>query len=126
MPNRPTLLLVRGIPGAGKSSYASKLKDFLHLENDQFLIENGKYRWSPKRRQRAVKQCENAAYDALKEGKNVVVANCFLRKSSMAAFYRIARETNATVEELLLDGGFHNVHDVPESVVDGMRAILEP
>ena len=44
---RPCVQIVRGLPGAGKSTLARKF-DCLHLELDQRVTSGRTYRWSPK------------------------------------------------------------------------------
>ena len=41
------LILVRGIPGSGKTSFAYRqFPGVFHVENDMFLMHDGKYCWS--------------------------------------------------------------------------------
>jgi len=42
----PVLILLRGAPGSGKSTAASKLWGFAHYETDQYFMHDGYY--SPK------------------------------------------------------------------------------
>ena len=44
---RPCIQIIRGLPGAGKSTLARKF-DCLHLELDQRVTSGRIYRWSPK------------------------------------------------------------------------------
>jgi predicted kinase len=122
------LILVRGVPGAGKSTYGRKLADergMVHLENDQFMYKEGVYSYSHALRKLAMHRCIDATQDALSEGKDVVVTNCFLRRFSMQPYYFVARKLGAEIEEVVLDGGFKNVHGVPDAIVKSMKVALE-
>ena len=44
---RPCVQIIRGLPGAGKSTLARKF-DCLHLELDQRVTSGRTYRWNPK------------------------------------------------------------------------------
>ena len=45
----------RSYPGSGKSTAAKMMfPGVLLLENDQFLISDGEYKWSPERRNKAI------------------------------------------------------------------------
>lgn len=49
----PKLVLIRGLPGSGKSTIAKEIMlqnpdmKYLHLENDIFLYEGDDYVWTP-------------------------------------------------------------------------------
>ncbi|MFA6931915.1 MAG: hypothetical protein WCT05_16445 [Lentisphaeria bacterium] len=47
----PTLTIIRGLPGSGKSQLGRKLaaeRGCLFVEPDMFMVKNGQYRYAPK------------------------------------------------------------------------------
>lgn len=76
-----TVYLIRGHSGSGKSTLAQKLVlgGGVHLENDQFLLdEDGVYKWTRERHQRAKDKCLTAYENALARGvERIAVSNVF-------------------------------------------------
>jgi uridine kinase len=48
---KPTLYLIRGVPGSGKSTFAQSLLDKFVVqrmyEADQYFVQNGEYQFDP-------------------------------------------------------------------------------
>jgi adenylylsulfate kinase-like enzyme len=51
------LVLIRGLPGTGKSTRAKKMRDHLHLEADMFLMVDGVYVYDQSKVRAAHEQC---------------------------------------------------------------------
>lgn len=121
------LILIRGLPGSGKSTIAATLMlenpgKFVHYENDMFLYnENGDYVWTPKACREAMKRCKQETIKALSEGKNVIVSNCFLTIRSLNKYAKLVPEEDCTVIEA--KGRFKSIHNVDSSL---MASIYEP
>ena len=124
--HKPSLLLVRGHPGSGKSTFAqahtAQTLNCVHVENDQFLTQDDIYTFSLENHVKAKQKALDAATQALAEGKNVVVSNTFTTLAEMAPY--LALTDNVAVVEMFHD--FPNVHAVPEAVVAAKKAAFEP
>lgn len=118
-----SLILVRGAPGSGKSTYAKTLGIKDHFEADMWFDLNGG--WQPDKIKEAHEWCQNQAEEAMKAGRPVVVANTFIRLWEMQHYIDLAEKYGYQVEEIIANGGFDNVHGVPKDKVDLMRSNLE-
>lgn len=85
------LILVRGIPGSGKSTFTKRFKDFVHIESDQFCMQDGKFVWKPEDHIENQRRCWSATRDSLKSGKNVVVAATFTKKEDIRKYKVLAK-----------------------------------
>jgi len=125
------LILIRGVPGAGKSTKAKELMFgnelwARHIEADQYFIRpDGVYDWNPKFAKNAHEWCQNQAEEAMKSKYMVIVANTFVAKSTMQPYLDTAKKYGYEVEILIMDGGYKSIHDVPDYTVARMRQQFE-
>ncbi len=122
------LVLVRGIPGSGKSTVAKLLTrtgddcEWFHFEADMyFLDKEGNYNWDPSKIGDAHKWCQKHTYDRLKMEYNVVVSNTFTTLKELRPYFVMAKELSITPTVITANGAFNNVHNVPNEVLDKMR-----
>lgn len=131
------MVILRGQPGAGKSTYAKKLKDFfikrgLLAENiviceaDDFFMKNGVYCFDSTKLGIAHKICQNKAEKAISEGKYVIVANTNIKIRDLNEYIKIANKYNVNFEVHRLMTHYQNVHNVPEEKVKQMEENLVP
>lgn len=125
------LLIVRGIPGSGKTTLAKKIAENLnacHFENDTFFTdEQGNYHFDINYHQQAKDECLEKTKEALLAGKIVVVSNTFIKKSEMEPYIKFCDENgdlNYAVIEMELR--FDNTHNIPQSIVNQKEAEFEP
>ena len=124
-------ILIRGICGSGKSTFAKQLVEYYHclynnathLEADQFFEDaDGNYNWNPELLYAAHKWCQSSTYEALKKGNTVVVSNTFTTKKELKPYFEIAKEFNIIPVVILCENQFGNVHNVPEETLEKMRS----
>jgi predicted kinase len=117
----PKLLLVRGLPGSGKSTYAKSLNGYFHVEADMYfdVFENGVFDSSGLKC--AHKWCLKVARNYLERGYNVVVSNTFTRRWEMQPYKDMAMELHAEFEVITMTGDYGSIHNVPQSTIDEMR-----
>lgn len=116
----PRLILVRGLPGSGKTTFAKSLGIF-HVEQDMRFMSDGEYRWSKDRVPDSVRFCRTAAKLAMLEKMDVVVSNTFTRVWEMEWYLDFAKYNGYDIFVRKADGNFGSVHNVPESSLIAMR-----
>lgn len=122
----PRLVIIRGLPGSGKTTMAKAMVGFDHFEADQWFERTGEYKFTASELQLAHQHCFSSTASALKSGRNVVVSNTFTKKWEMQQYINLARDMGVVPEIIEATGTWNNVHGVPSSVVDNMRARWEP
>jgi len=117
------LFLLRGLPGAGKSTLAKEIGG-AHFETDMFFMKNGKYKFDATKLKDAHNWCRHSVMDAMKAGEpKVIVSNTFTQEWEMEAYYILAEELGYTVFSLIVENrhGGVNEHGVPQEALDRMK-----
>lgn len=121
------LVLIRGLPGSGKSTMAKTLAlvGYEHYEADQFFEVDGQYRFDASRLAEAHVWCLERVKSALKRNRRCVVANTFSRKWESLPYQIAADQHRASFWVLEATGNWENCHGVPQEAVARMRARWE-
>ncbi len=115
------LVLIRGLPGSGKSTEAKTLDGFKHFEADMFFIdENGEYKYDASKIKDAHNWCKLETYKAVKNKQDVVVSNTFTTNREIEPYFDIADMFGITPVIVECKGKWENVHNVPEDVIKRM------
>ncbi len=117
-----TLTLIRGLPGSGKSTLAKSI-DAVHLEADMYFVNSdGVYEYQADKISDAHQWCQKQTEYWLKQGKNVVVSNTFIKQWEMTAYKKLARKYRSKLNVIVCRGQYGNVHDVDSETVERMRS----
>lgn len=120
------LILVRGVPGSGKSTFAAKVfPGAFHVENDMFHVKDGEYRFDFNRQKDAVSWCMDMCDTALRNDMDVIVSNTFTKCKYVMAYVKLATEHGADVSVYRMTGSFKNSHSVPAAVFENMKKNFE-
>lgn len=121
----PNLYLVRGLPGAGKTTLAHSIVDpsRVFAADDYFYDAEGNYRFDVDRLWPAHRNCQLAVTRAMESGDDIAVANTFTRTREMKPYMKLAEEHGYRVFSLIVENrhGGNSLHDVPEEDVERMR-----
>ena len=125
------LILLRGVPGAGKSTVADAITDIKTniISADMFFEdEKGNYNFDGSKLRQAHQWCQDQVRGRMKWSKTpVVVANTFTREWEMTSYIEMAQEYGYKVHSLIVENrhGSDNVHSVPMEKVQEMKDRFE-
>jgi predicted ABC-type ATPase len=135
----PTLTIIRGLPGSGKSHLGRKIaaeRGCMFIEPDMLLMHGGEYIYTPTQYQTACKRAFNLVYNLTAENVDVVYADVLPRIQDIESFVWRVSEFNEsyasslevidmpliTVEQSLE----RNKHNVREEDIRRMAAQWQP
>ena len=130
------LVLLRGLPGSGKSSFAKHMwSDFVICEADQFFYDSeGNCNFDPSKLRDAHKYCRDRVETFMSDNEKnpqfypeIVVSNTFTREWEMDEYFKLAKKYDYQVVSLIVENrhGNKNVHGVPDSKIEEMRNRFE-
>lgn len=125
---KPTLYLIRGVPGAGKTTFANMLNsrllvDRVYEADQQFYDYDGIYKFDATKLSDAHEQCQRNTRKALSEGLNVAVSNTSVSEWEVGIYEVIAAEYDANFVSIIVENrhGNSSVHGVPDEKVEQMK-----
>jgi deoxyadenosine/deoxycytidine kinase len=124
--NNLKLILIRGISGSGKTTYAKKLMQqdpsLSHYEADMvFYNDKGEYKFNPSLIHQAHEWCQAKTREDLSKGKSVIVSNTFTERWEMQAYLKMAEDYGAEVIIKKASGNYKNVHDLTPDKIEIQR-----
>jgi len=138
------LILLRGLPGAGKSTLAESLVGGAgseHFEADQYFVDrDGNYNFDVKHLKYAHKWCKSEVEFAMEFGHRsfmgihepsplatIVVSNTFTQEWEMKPYFELAEKYGYTVHSLIVENrhGNMNEHNVPKETIEKMNDRFE-
>lgn len=126
----PKLVLIRGVSGSGKTTYAKKIikenPEFSHYEADMYFhAPDGDYKFDPKLLPKAHEWCRSQTEKDLRDGKSVIVSNTFTKQWEIQPYINLAKKLGVDLVIKKAVGNYKNVHGVPDSAVDAMKSRWE-
>ena len=123
---QPVLIIVRGVSGSGKSTFAEWLIDNLdrgdslgsnRFEADQWFIDNDEP-WNPRFLGTAHDWCQAEVRKSLQDGFITIVSNTTTTKKELDPYIKIATDLRVQYFVLISDSDYNNVHGVDDAKVE--------
>jgi predicted kinase len=130
------LILLRGIPGSGKSTLGdvilytpgSNNTNNVLSTDDFFIDENGNYNFDPSKLKEAHNKCQLNCAERMKLGlSKIVVANTFTQKWEMEPYFDMAERYKYRVHTIIVENRHEgkNIHGVPDDKLKIMKDRFE-
>jgi predicted kinase len=123
------IIILQGVPGSGKSTFARHLRKLIDrsiiVSADYFFIRDGVYQFDASLLGQAHRQCLRLAGEAVSWGLTVIVDNTNIRAWEAKPYVLLGQVFEVPIEFARCDGAWPNTHGVPQERVDAMRANLE-
>jgi predicted kinase len=123
------LILLRGLPGAGKTTLAGVLSEQGKYPtcsvDDYFTDTNGEYDFRFQENHLAYKLCEENSRKAMEAGvEKIIVHNTFTMDWEMEPYTKLASEFGYRLHVVTVENyhGSENVHAIPAEHVEKMRS----
>lgn len=125
------LLLVRGVSGAGKSSFVKTMAkmhfaspSYLHYEADMYFYDSlGRYNFDRNKLHKAHEWCQQKTLEALEDNRCVIVSNTSTTEAEVKVYQDIAKKAGAEFVSIIVENR-HNgvsVHNVPEHALSRQK-----
>ena len=117
------LIIVRGIPGCGKSTFAKLLGGKVFTADDYHMVD-GKYMWTQEKAGAAHVWCQSECERYMKwELSPAIVANTSTTVKELKPYYDLAEKYGYKIFSVIVENRHSGVneHDVPEETLEKMR-----
>ena len=115
------LVLIRGLPGSGKSTMAKQLEcgGFIHLETDRYW--GPEYKFDVSKLADAHRWCQGLTELFLSGNYSVVVSNTFTTVKELKPYFELAKKYNIVPNVMMAQGNWKSVHNVPDATLTKMK-----
>ena len=124
------LIILRGLPGSGKTSFAKYMFSNNVFEADQYFYDkDGNYNFDASKLHAAHLDCQKRVEDLMKMsettqyGSEIVVSNTATTEKELKPYYDLADKYDYKVVSLIVENrhGSKNVHNVPDEKLEQMK-----
>ena len=121
------LILLRGLPGSGKSTFANLLGG-IHVEADQYFMQDGEYKFDASKLKQAHNWCKLRVEHSMEDGANkITVSNTFTQEWEMDTYFELAEKYGYQTSCLIVENrhGGVNIHGCPDDKIEQMKNRFE-
>ena len=121
------LILLRGLPGSGKTTFADLIGGF-RCEADMYFIKDGEYKFDPSKLKEAHRWCKEQCESYMgREKPKVIVSNTFTQEWEMDNYLSLAKQYGYRVHTIIVENrhGSESVHNVPDDKLEQMKKRFE-
>ena len=129
----PTLYLIRGLPGSGKSTIGRAIcGDESFAADDWFDLkaknEGKTYEevFNPTDLPEAHQYCQDCVVATMSTGVDLAVCNTFSQRWEAEPYFKLVVAFGYYVQIIECQSSFVNIHGVPEEAIQAMRDRWEP
>jgi len=128
----PKLIIIRGLPGSGKSTFAKEYLSIfgellesqghptVHIEADMFFEDAyGNYNYDPSKIKEAHEWCIEQTRKYLGNGIDVIVSNTFTSKWELDPYLGMNPPEDIII--YAMKNSYGNIHNVPDEVIQKMK-----
>jgi predicted kinase len=124
------LIILRGLPGSGKTSFAKYMFSNNIFEADQYFYDNeGNYNFDASKLHQAHLDCQRRVEELMKisdttqYGQEIVVSNTSTTEKELQPYLNLADKYNYKVVSLIVENrhGNKSVHGVPDEKLEQMK-----
>jgi predicted kinase len=122
-----TLTLLRGLPGAGKSTLANQLSPNV-CEADMYFMRNGEYQFDMNGLPAAHFWCRSRCEAFMQNGEDtIVVSNTLTSNKELEPYIEMAEKYGYRVVSVVVENrhGNKSIHNVPDETMDKMEVRLK-
>lgn len=123
------LILMRGLPGSGKTTIGSLFNNNNLLSADDFFTDElGNYNFDATKLKEAHSNCQLRCSILMKNSSpKIIIANTFTQEWEMKPYMDLAEHYNYRVHTIVVENrhGNKNIHNVPDETLTKMKDRFE-